>query len=245
MPPGLQIGEFTCPGVTPTPTPSTLWLLYGTPTQAGTFSNVVITARDPFLGTTSATYTITIAAAAATADKAGEAISGVASSTAHHHYKVIDIGTFGGPSSYFDDLHLTDNYGFNTVFYNFSQVLNAKGVLVGFADTPTPDPYSANPMFCYVPDCFVTHAYQWQNGVKTDLGALPGGASSAAFWINSNGLITGNSENGELDPVIPGLPELRAVIWKNGKIQDLGTLRGSSSFLAGGQRPRPSNGPCA
>ena len=227
LPPGLLIGKFTCPSV---PILSTEWLLYGTPTQAGTFSNVVITATDPFFGTTSAPYTITIAAAAATADKAGEAISGVASSTAHHHYKVIDIGTFGGPSSYFDDLHLTDNYGFNAVFYNFSQVLDRNGTFVGFADTAAPDPYSANPVFCYVPDCYVTHAYQWQNGETTDLGTLPGGASSAAFWINSNGLIAGNSENGEFDPVVPGLPELRAVIWKNGKIQDLGTLGGSSSF---------------
>jgi uncharacterized membrane protein len=230
LPPGLQIGAFPpdlengdC-----RPGPDQ-WIISGTPTQAGTFNNVLITVQ---LGGAfaSATYTITIAAAAAAADKAGEAISGVASSTAHHHYKVIDIGTLGGPSSYFDDLHLTDSYFFNSVFYNFSQVLNSKGILVGFADTSTPDPYSTNPVFCYVPDCFVTHAYQWQNGETTDLGTLPGGASSAAFWINSNGLIAGNSQNGQFDPVIPGLPELRAVIWKNGKIQDLGTLGGSSSF---------------
>ena len=69
----------------------------------------------------------------------------------HHHYKVIDIGTFGGPQSFFDDLHLTDNYGFSTVFYNFAQVRNGKGVLVGFADTPTPDPNSANPVFWLCP----------------------------------------------------------------------------------------------
>jgi probable HAF family extracellular repeat protein len=148
----------------------------------------------------------------------------------HHHYKLIDIGTFGGPSGYFDDLNLTDNEGFGTVFYNFSQVRNGKGVLVGFADTPTPDPNSANPILCYVLDCFVTHAYEWRNGVKTDLGVLPGGSSSAAFWINSNGLIAGNSQIGETDPLIPGLPELRAVIWKDGHIHDLGTLGGSSSF---------------
>jgi uncharacterized membrane protein len=65
---------------------------------------------------------------------------------------------------------------------------------------------------------------------KPILGALPGGASSAAFWINEKGWITGNSENGETDPLIPGLPEVRAVLWKHGKIQDLGTLGGSSSF---------------
>ena len=148
----------------------------------------------------------------------------------HHHYKLIDIGTFGGPQSFFDDLHLGDNYGFNTIFYGFSQVLNGKGTLVGFADTATSDPYSSDPRFCYVPDCFVNRAFLWQNGIKTDLGVLPGGASSAAFWINSSGLIAGDSQNGELDPVIPGVPELRAVIWKNGNIHDLGTLGGSSSF---------------
>jgi probable HAF family extracellular repeat protein len=81
-----------------------------------------------------------------------------------------------------------------------------------------------------VPDCFVTHAFQFRNGIKTDLGMLPGGASSAAFWINAKGWITGNSENGETDPLIAGLPEVRAVLWKGGKIQDLGTLGGSSSF---------------
>jgi probable HAF family extracellular repeat protein len=145
----------------------------------------------------------------------------------HHHYQLIDIGTFGGPQSYFNSLSLTDFFGFGTVFYNIAQVRNAQGVFVGFADTSTPDPY---PGFCYVPDCFAAHAFQWSNGVKTDLGALPGGASSAAFWINSSGWITGNSENGETDPLIPGLPEVRAVLWKGGKIQDLGTLGGSSSF---------------
>jgi len=148
----------------------------------------------------------------------------------HHHYTVIDIGALGGPQSYFNDLHLGDNYGFGSIFYGFAQIQNSKGILVGFADTAAPDPYSANPVFCYVLDCFVTHAYAWQNGVMSDLGTLPGGASSAAFWINSNGLIAGDSQNGEFDPVIPGLPELRAVIWKNGKIRDLGTLGGSSSF---------------
>jgi probable HAF family extracellular repeat protein len=148
----------------------------------------------------------------------------------HPQYKIIDIGTFGGPQSYFNDLNLTDAFLFNTAFYGFAEILNGRGVLVGFADTPTPDPYSGNPAFCYVLDCFVAHAYAWRNGAKTDLGTLPGGASSAAFWINSSGWITGNSQSGQTDPVIPGLPELRAVIWKDGQIRDLGTLGGSSSF---------------
>lgn len=148
----------------------------------------------------------------------------------HHHYKVVDVGTFGGPQSYFNNLHLTDRFGFLTAFYEFARVSNGPASLVGFADTATPDPYAANPLFCYVPDCFVAHAYRFKNGVKTDLGTLPGGASSAAFWINSSGLIVGNSQNGELDLAVPGLPDLRAVVWKNGHITDLGTLGGSWSF---------------
>src|ERR1700688_1002682 len=86
----------------------------------------------------------------------------------HRHYKLIDMGTFGGPQSYFNSLNLTDAFGFGTVFYNLAQVRNSQGVFVGFADTNTPDPY---PAFCYVPDCFVTHAFRFRNGIKTDLGA--------------------------------------------------------------------------
>jgi len=145
----------------------------------------------------------------------------------HHHYKLIDMGTFGGPSSYFNSLFLTDAFQFPTLFYNISQVRNRRGTFVGFADTSTLDPY---PAFCYVPDCFVTHAFEWKDGAKKDLGPLPGGASSAAFWINARGWITGDAENGQTDPLLAGLPELRAVVWKDGEISDLGTLGGSQSF---------------
>lgn len=146
----------------------------------------------------------------------------------HHHYKLVDLGTFGGTNSYFNTLLVTDGFGYGTAFYGNAQVWSGKGRFVGFADTATPDPYQA---FCYVPECLVAHAFQWtkEDGLM-DLGALPSGGSSAAFWINSEGLIAGNSENGEFDPVIPGLPELRAVPWKDGQIQGLRTLGGSSSL---------------
>jgi len=128
----------------------------------------------------------------------------------HTRYKLIDLGTFDGPQSY------VGGGGNGT-----SLVLNNQGTLTGSADTSAPDPYSP---FCFNDDCFVSHSFQWRNGVMSDLGVLPGGASSASTWISSSGLIAGLSENGEIDPLISGLPEVRAVIWKQGKITDLGTL---------------------
>ena len=63
-----------------------------------------------------------------------------------------------------------------------------------------------------------------------DLGALPGGGSSAAASISNNGLVAGLSQNGEIDPLLPAFslppfPEIRAVLWRNGQIIDLGTLQ--------------------
>ncbi len=128
----------------------------------------------------------------------------------HTLYKLIDLDAFDGPQSYVTG----DGNG-------TSRVLNNQGTLTGSADTSKPDP---NPNFCFNDDCFVSHAFQWKNGVMADLGVLPGGASSASSWISSSGLIAGLSENGEIDRLISGLPEVRAVVWKQGKITDLGTL---------------------
>lgn len=133
----------------------------------------------------------------------------------HHRYKLIDLGTFGGPASYFAN--------------GFDGILNNHGTSAGWADTSTPDPY---PGFCFNLNCFVSHAFAWQGGMLTDLGTLPGGSSSQAFWISRNGQIAGNSQNGEIDPLIAGLPESRAVLWKDGEIIDLGTLEGGHESLA-------------
>src|SRR5450432_3440096 len=84
-----------------------------------------------------------------------------------HRYKLIDIGTFGGPNSYFVNLFfpLTNN-----------------GLATGTADTAV----AVSPPNCFF-DCFVGHAFRWQNGVLTDLGSLPGDIGSAPNDINSKG----------------------------------------------------------
>jgi probable HAF family extracellular repeat protein len=133
----------------------------------------------------------------------------------HHHYKLINIGTFGGPQNYIngDDLLVP--------YIGSSQDINNAGAVIGWADTSTLDP---NPNFCFNADCYTSHAFQWRNDVRTDLGVLPGGWSSATSWVSANGLIAGASQNGEFDPLDPGYPEDRAVLWRDGKMIDLGTL---------------------
>ena len=138
----------------------------------------------------------------------------------HIRYKLIDIGTFGGPNS--------GNNG-------ESIVMNSEADVTGFADTSTPDPT------CFT-DCFVTHAYRWRDGVLTDLGALPGGPGSATNGINSHDQIVGQSENGLVNP-LNGIPELIATVWQDGKVIDLGTFGGNFS-LPGGYMSRNSRGDC-
>jgi len=132
-----------------------------------------------------------------------------------HHYQLVDLGsTFGGPQSYFVPASGQDIAG--------SSLLNRGGTAVAFADTSMPDPFAPN--FCFY-DCLVSHAFMaGSSGVLTDLGALPGGGSSAPIWITASGLIAGVSENGETDPLYAGLPEMHAVLWQQGQIMDLGTL---------------------
>jgi probable HAF family extracellular repeat protein len=135
----------------------------------------------------------------------------------HHHYKLIDMGTFGGPAS------------------NAIPVLNNKGGMVGGSATSVP----GNPLLFgnggfsgLVP--FIFHVFAWRDGEVIDLGALPPVDQnySNPGAINGRGEIAGLSANGITDP-ITGLPEIRAVVWKDDQILDLGTLGGNTSAATG------------
>ena len=138
-------------------------------------------------------------------------------SAKHHQYRVVDLGTFGGPGS---SVNCCDHQ------------ISAHGTIVGGADTADANP---NPGCFNSPlggtDCNVNHAFQWQHGVLTDLGTLPGAVNSYSQAINENGWVVGSSETGVFDPVV-GIPEVNAVLWQNGQIANLGTLGGNES-LAG------------
>jgi probable HAF family extracellular repeat protein len=144
----------------------------------------------------------------------------------HHRYKVIDIGTFGGPESYI------------VPFSEFGShnPINRHGVTVGAAGTAISRTPKNNPFMCGGFDGYVelvNHALELQNGVVTDLGSLGGPDNcSVATSINARGEVTGQSEKGVVDPAT-GVNELRAVLWKDGEIFDLGTLGGNDSLAAG------------
>src|SRR5580704_8691960 len=74
----------------------------------------------------------------------------------HHHYKLIDLGTFGGPQSRAD----------------YQVALNNHGTVAGSADTPYPNPFYGNDNPFFFPDPFIEHAFQWKDGVLTNLGSL-------------------------------------------------------------------------
>jgi hypothetical protein len=105
----------------------------------------------------------------------------------HTRYKLIDLGTLGGPASYLTEFGAGGG----------EPVLNNAGVLVGKANTPDTDP------LCML-NCFWFHAFQWDRGVLTDLGSLPGGSASDVASLNAHGLIAGMSLNGAIDPVTRG-----------------------------------------
>jgi probable HAF family extracellular repeat protein len=153
--------------------------------------------------TSMAAMVILAALASSTGLSAQEQASPQEHKSKHSHYKVIDVGTFGGPHSQF-------NSG--------SRVINRSGTAVGGASTSTPDPACT---FDF-PYCFYFHAGKYENGLFSDLGTLSGGANSFATAINSKGTIVGLAD--VTDPLTG--PRIDAALWEDGQISDLGTLGG-------------------
>src|SRR6516165_11537974 len=89
----------------------------------------------------------------------------------HHQYKLIDMGTFGGPNSQVNGTP--------------PPMINNEGTVAGLADTSSPCLYLGGQ---------VSPAFKWQNGVLVNMGLLPGGCFSLPNAINSKGMIVGSGD---------------------------------------------------
>lgn len=147
----------------------------------------------------------------------GEGTARLASVKATHtrsvapHYALIDVGTLGGPHAELDGPAVQ---------------ITRQGAVLGLADTTTRDTDSQSGG-----DPFIEHAFSWQDGHMTDLGALPGNNSSAVFEVNGNGIGVGSSETGALDPLTHN-PAQHPVLFEHGTVTDLGALPGGTEGFA-------------
>jgi probable HAF family extracellular repeat protein len=123
-------------------------------------------------------------------------------------YRLVDLGTYGGPNSF-------QNYP--------GRSLTDDGAAIGEADTAVADP---NAPICFS-DCTVSRGFEWRHGKRADLGALPGPNSSCPTWINERGLVAGVSEDGVDEKA--GAPLDSAVLWSGHRLIPLGTLGGNQS----------------
>lgn len=142
----------------------------------------------------------------------------------HHHYKLIDIGTFGGPASQV------------IPGVNAGPIISKRGTAVGLSATSVHTSSHSHPFVCYgvsgdVP--YIFHGFKWQGDDVIDLGSLPPTAEncSEAQGVNGKGEIVLQSENGRIDPVT-GINEIRGVLWKEGKLEGFGTFGGHNSLAS-------------
>lgn len=136
--------------------------------------------------------------------------------THHPRYRLVDLGTLGGPISY------------GSADGPWGRILNNAGVVSSYADTTQPDPGAPN--FCWDADCLVAHAYRWRHGVLEDLGSLAPDASSLVAHINDRGWGIGASQTGNIDPLF-GTPQAQAVVWTGRRMIPLGYLPGGTETV--------------
>jgi probable HAF family extracellular repeat protein len=114
---------------------------------------------------------------------------------------------------------------------SFGASVNANGMIVGASENGQIDLLTGFPEF---------EAVILGRGSVTDLGNF-GGNGSIAYSVNNSGQIVGEALNKIADPYgsflmgcatvacFPSAQQLRAVLWQNGRMHDLGTLGGNDA----------------
>jgi probable HAF family extracellular repeat protein len=129
---------------------------------------------------------------------------------------MIDLGALGGDQS-------------------SAAAVNDQGQVVGTALNGVTDPVPNNAGLVGNANCDTpintteARAFLWQNGVMHDLGTL-GGPDAGANFINNRRQVAGQSFTNATVNASTGYPTLDPFLWQNGKMQDLGTLGGTSGM---------------
>ena len=131
------------------------------------------------------------------------------------HYRLVDLGTLGGPVS--------------LVFGGTGNLNQRKALVTSCADTSVLDSEWPNINPWLGDDPYIQRTFLTRGGHLHDLGVLPGGTSSCGQGINAHGVVAGFSTAGDIDS-LTGYREIHAVRWQDGEILDLGTLGGNESY---------------
>jgi len=115
---------------------------------------------------------------------------------------------------------------------SFATAINNESLVAGYAENGDVDPDTGYPE---------AHAVIWEKDKIKDLGTF-GGTQSAAMALNDIGQAVGGALNTTEDPLsadfvtgfgllgFTGTTQLRAFVWQNGVMRDLGTLGGPDAF---------------
>ena len=140
-------------------------------------------------------------------------------------------GCFLGHAFHFQDGILTDLGTLSGVNWSHATSINASGWVTGGSSTVLIDPLTGGPE---------ERAVLWKNGEVVDLGTLSTGIESAALYVKDGGEVVGFSTiDNSVDPFAfvglgPFPSPTHAFIWRDGAMQDLGTLGGPDSFAGAG-----------
>ncbi len=125
---------------------------------------------------------------------------------------IIDLGTLGGNTS-------------------IASQVNSRGVVVGFATNATAENADIAQFFFGTPAAQQVRGFVWKDGSMRDLGTL-GGNDAGAILVNESGEVCGISATGTQNNETTGLPTIHPFLWKDGKMQDLGS-RGGTIAITG------------
>ena len=75
-----------------------------------------------------------------------------------------------------------------------------------------------------------TRAYLWQSGTMRDLETLGGPDERPRKYVNEGGRVAGVSYTNSTPNLITGLPTIDPFLWRDGTMQDLGSLGGTFGF---------------